>query len=87
MRGENPEARLRVPMIVRWPGHVPAGRVSEQPWSAPDFAPTALQIAYAKPAASHTGISILPALLGGPKTNATAQPEHHDLPAQQIPQF
>ncbi len=73
--GENPEARLRVPMIVRWPGHVPAGRVSRQPWSAPDFAPTTLQIAYAKPAPGVTGISILPVLLGGPKTNSPTVPD------------
>jgi arylsulfatase A-like enzyme len=28
MRDENSEARLRVPMIVRWPEHMPAGRVT-----------------------------------------------------------
>jgi arylsulfatase A-like enzyme len=78
VRGENPEARLRVPMIVRWPEHVPAGRVSQQPWSAVDFAPTALQIGYAKPAPGVTGISILPALLGEPKTNSTALPDTPD---------
>ena len=83
-RGENPEARLRVPMIVRWPGHVPAGRVSSQPWSAPDFAPTALQIAYAKPPPGVTGISILPALLGEPGTNTNAAPDRLDMPKRQF---
>ena len=72
VRGGASAARLRVPMIVRWPGHVPAGRVSAQPWSAADFAPTALQIAYAKPAPGVTGISMLPTLLGEPGTNAPA---------------
>ena len=83
-RGENPEARLRVPMIVRWPGRVPAGRVSSQPWSAPDFAPTALQIAYAKPPPGVTGISILPALLGQPGTNTNAAPDRLDMPTRQF---
>lgn len=84
VRGGASEARLRVPMIVRWPGHVPAGRVSAQPWSATDFAPTALQIAYARPAPGITGISMLPALLGGPGTNAPALPDRPELPARQM---
>jgi arylsulfatase A-like enzyme len=63
---------LRVPMIVHWPENISAGRVSKLRWSVQDFAPTALQIAYAKPAASFTGISILPVLLGEPGTNTPA---------------
>ena len=74
VRGGNSEDRLRVPMIVHWPGHVPAGRVSDLPWSAPDFAPTALQIAYGKPGTDFTGRSILPVLSGGPATNSAALP-------------
>ena len=66
---------LRVSMIVHWPGNVPAGRVSKVRWSARDFAPTALQIAYVKPPAGFTGISILPVLLGEPGTNAPALPD------------
>jgi uncharacterized sulfatase len=71
-RGNISTNDLRVPMMVRWPGTVPAGRVSNLRWSAQDFAPTALQIAYAKPATSFTGISILPVLRGEPGTNAPA---------------
>jgi arylsulfatase A-like enzyme len=82
VRGGDSEARLRVPMLVRWPGHVPAGRVSNLPWSAPDFAPTALQIAYAQPAPDATGISILPALLGQPGMNTNAAPDRLDLPTR-----
>jgi len=62
---------------VRWPGHVPAGRVSPQPWTAADFAPTVLQIGYAKPAPAATGISILPTLLGKLNTNAPAPPDRN----------
>jgi len=76
----NPEARLRVPMIVRWPAHVPAGRVSKQPWSAADFAPTALQIAYANPAPTFGGLSVLPVLLGQPATNAPVLPDRLGSP-------
>ena len=37
----NLEGGLRVPWIVRWPGHVPAGRVDEQSViSAVDYLPT-----------------------------------------------
>ena len=75
VRGGTSEARLRVPMIVRWPGHVPAARVSAQPWSAADFAPTALEIGFVKPPADYTGISVLPALLGKPETNSPARPD------------
>jgi arylsulfatase A-like enzyme len=62
-------------MVVHWPEHVPAGRISAQPWSAVDFAPTALQIAYAKSVVSATGISVLPVLLGETNTNSPALPE------------
>ena len=65
---------LRVPMIVHWPESVPAGRVSNLPWSAPDFAPTVLQIGFARPAASFTGISVLPTLLGQVGTTTNIAP-------------
>jgi uncharacterized sulfatase len=74
VRGGVSEERLRVPMLVRWPGHVPAGRVSDEPWTTADFAPTALAIARIKPVASHTGVSRLPRLLDQPATNLPAQP-------------
>lgn len=69
---------LRVPMIVSWPGKIPAGRVSGLRWSAMDFAPTALQIAYVKPATGLAGISLLPALLGKPGTNTNLVPPRAD---------
>ena len=34
------EGALRVPMVVRWPGHVPAGVVSAEPWAFWDVLPT-----------------------------------------------
>lgn len=54
---------IRVPMIARWPGKVPAGRTSEQVWSHCDFLATAADAAGAK-APEGDGLSMLPALLG-----------------------
>jgi len=39
------EGALRQAAMVRWPGQVPAGRVSDQPWAFWDFLPTAAELA------------------------------------------
>ena len=57
------EGGIRVPMIVRWPGRVQAGRVSDQIWAFWDFLPTAAELAGAKPPADIDGISMVPAIL------------------------
>jgi arylsulfatase A-like enzyme len=54
---------LRVPMIVHWPGRIPAGQVSGFQWSPQDFLPTAAEIAFTKPAENIDGNSVLPELL------------------------
>jgi len=54
---------IRVPMIVRLPGHIKAGAVSEQVWAFWDFPHTAAEIAGTKMPSGLDGISILPALL------------------------
>jgi arylsulfatase A-like enzyme len=61
------EGGIRVPMIVRWPGRVPSGAVSDQAWAFWDFLPTAAEIAGAKCPDGLDGISMLPALLGKPQ--------------------
>lgn len=63
------EGGIRVPMIVSWPGRIPAGFVSDQVWYFPDFLPTAAEIAGAKAPEGIDGISILPTMLGQPQTN------------------
>ena len=68
-----------LPMIVNWPGTIPAKRVSQAPWSAIDLAPTALSIAFVKPADNFTGISLLPILTGEKKAAAPDSPLPHDL--------
>jgi len=58
------EGGIRVPMIVRWPGHLPAGKTSEEVWAFWDFLPTAAELAGTQGLAAIDGISVVPALLG-----------------------
>ncbi len=39
-KGTTFEGGLRVPCIIRWPGHVPAGHVEDAPWGSIDLFPT-----------------------------------------------
>jgi arylsulfatase A-like enzyme len=55
------EGGIRTPWIVRWPGKVPAGSVSDVPVYFPDFLPTALDLAGA-PAERSDGVSLRPFL-------------------------
>ena len=60
------EGGIRVPMIVRWPGKIKAGTVSELPWYFPDVMPTLAQLAGVSGEVPKKidGISVVPALLG-----------------------
>jgi arylsulfatase A-like enzyme len=58
------EGGIRVPMIVRWPGKVPAGRTSNQVWGMWDFLPTAAELAGVMPPDHIDGISMVNALMG-----------------------
>jgi arylsulfatase A len=62
------EGGLRQAALVRWPGKVPAGRVSEEPWAFWDFFPTAVELAHAKmpPGFQPDGLSLVSFLRGGP---------------------
>lgn len=61
------EGALRQAAIARWPGVVPAGRVSDEPWAFWDFLPTAAELAGARiPAECKTdGVSLVSFLKGG----------------------
>lgn len=63
------EGGIRVPMMARWPGRIPAGKVSDQVWAFWDFLPTAAELAGQKPPKGIDGISMLPTLLGKTQTN------------------
>ncbi len=60
------EGGIRVPMIVRWPGKIKAGTVSDLPWYFPDVMPTLAQLAGVSGDVPKDidGISIVPTLLG-----------------------
>lgn len=60
------EGGIRVPFIARWPGRVPAGRVSGQVTAFWDFLPTVAELAGVANPPACDGISIAPTLLGRP---------------------
>ncbi len=62
------EGGLRNAGLARWPGIVPAGRVSEEPWAFWDFLPTCAELTGAKiPAGTPVdGRSLVSFLKGGP---------------------
>jgi arylsulfatase A-like enzyme len=70
-KGSVYEGGLRVPLIVRWPGKVKAGTVSDFPGYFPDHFATLCDILNLNPPGRRDGVSLLPVLLGGnpPKRN------------------
>ncbi len=62
------EGGLRQASIARWPGQIPAGRVSDESWAFWDFLPTAAELAGAKlpPGFQSDGHSLVSFLKGGP---------------------
>ena len=63
-KGNLYEGGLRIPMIVRWPGRIKAGVVSDHLWYFPDVMPTLAELAGVEPPDNIDGISIIPTLLG-----------------------
>ena len=63
-KGDVYEGGLRTPMLVRWPGKVPAGRTSDLPWMFMDVLPTLAELGGAATPPDIDGISVLPAILG-----------------------
>ena len=67
-KGSVYEGGLRTPMIVRWPGRVPAGKTNDTTaWYFADFLPTAAELAGAEATSGIDGVSVLPTLLGKPQ--------------------
>jgi arylsulfatase A-like enzyme len=66
MKGELLEGGLRIPAIVRWPGRVAAGSVSEQVMMSMDWMPTLLALAGTQPDPAYPpdGDNLLPTLTG-----------------------
>jgi len=82
------EGALRQACIARWPGKVPAGRVSDEPWAFWDFLPTAAELAGAAipPECKTDGISLVSHLKGGPapKRDAFYWELHEGKPIQAV---
>jgi arylsulfatase A-like enzyme len=70
-KGQFYEGGLRVPLIVRWPGHVAAGTTSDQLCGFQDILPTLAEIAGATPPSDIDGPSLVPTLTG-----VGTQPQH-----------
>jgi arylsulfatase A-like enzyme len=58
------EGGLRVPLIIRWPGVVPAGKVSDVPVMQQDFTPTLLEACGVKADGPFDGVSVMSLLKG-----------------------
>jgi len=67
------EGGLRVPFIVRWKGHVPAGKVNSELGAHWDFPATAATFAQTNFPVAAGGLSLSPTLLGDPQTNRHEQ--------------
>jgi arylsulfatase A-like enzyme len=61
------EGGIRVPMIARWPGTIPAGRVSAHVWAHWDLFPTLAELAGARVPSGLDGMSMARALGGEPQ--------------------
>ena len=77
-KGNFYEGGLRIPMIVRWPGHVRAGDVTDHLCYFPDIMPTLAELAELERPAHTDGISLVPLLLGE-DTVGREQPNHQAL--------
>ena len=64
MKGELLEGGVRIPAIVRWPGHIAAGSVSDQPMITMDWLPTLVAAAGTRPDPAYPsdGEDLAPAL-------------------------
>ena len=69
-KGQTLEGGIRVPFVVSWPNHLPAGKTYEHPVSALDILPTAGAAAGIATNANVDGVNLLPQLTG----EATAVP-------------
>ncbi len=78
------EGGIRVPMVARWVGTIPAGRVSDHPWAHWDMLPTLAELGGATPPKGLDGLSMAAALQGRPqRTHEFLYWEFHERGFQQ----
>jgi arylsulfatase A-like enzyme len=66
-KGQLYEGGLRIPSIVRWPGKIEPGRVSDLAWYQPDILPTLAELTGSQVPADIDGMSILPEIFAQPQ--------------------
>ena len=77
-KGNLYEGGLRIPFLVRWPGKIAPGRVSDLCFYQPDVLPTLAELTGTRAPDDVDGLSILPELLG-PEAVGREQAEHEFL--------
>ena len=75
-KGNFYEGGVRIPFIVRWPGKITAGKVSDHLGYFPDIMISLAELAGAEPPENTDGISIVPTLLG--EKDAGRRQEQHE---------
>ena len=82
------EGGLRQAAMVRWPGQIPAGRVTEEPWAFWDFLPTVAEMIDARipEGVPADGLSLVAFLKGGaaPKRDCFYWELHEGRPIQAV---
>ncbi|MGB2823055.1 MAG: sulfatase/phosphatase domain-containing protein, partial [Phycisphaerae bacterium] len=73
------EGGIRTPMVVRWPGKIKAGVVSDLAWYFPDVMPTLAELTGATKHVPKDidGISIVPALIGEAAAGRKQEPHEY----------
>src|SRR5262245_7686326 len=73
-KGQTLEGGIRVPFFVSWPGHLPAGKIYDQPVITLDILPTATAAARIETDKNLDGVNLLPQL-----TSQSTAPPHESL--------
>jgi arylsulfatase A-like enzyme len=76
-KGSLYEGGLRIPFLVRWPGQIKAGQVSDLVFYQPDVLPTLTELCGAETPEEVDGLSVLPTLLG--EKNAGRKQKTHKM--------
>jgi arylsulfatase len=80
-KGSLYEGGIRVPLVVRWPGHISPGEVTDHLSAFWDVMPTIAQLTGTKAPADIDGISFVPTLLGEPQEQKQHEYLYWEFPA------